>query len=234
MSGPLGKAASALGVAEGRIDIVPNGVDTVTFKPADRGAARKELGVAESARLVLYVGRVEREKGAVDVVQAFCRSTPELRGVELVMVGDGTAMSECRGLVAASGAKVVFRGARPHAEVPRWLAACDVLALPSWHEGMPNAVLEAIACGRRVVATRVGGIPDVITSDVLGELVPPRDPAALASALARAAHTIYRPLDVALAARVPDWRTSAGLLHRSLAAAIEQRREERRPCLQSA
>jgi glycosyltransferase involved in cell wall biosynthesis len=190
--------------------------------------------VAADARIVLYVGRVELEKGAVDLVEAFCRKTPELAGVQLVMVGDGTALKRCRELAAKSGAQVVFKGARPHAEVPRWLAACDVLALPSWHEGMPNAVLEAIACGRRVVATRVGGIPDVVSSEALGELVAPKDPEALAAALCRAAWSPYSPASVTATARVPDWQASAGLLHRSLLGAVEQRREERRPCLRSA
>jgi teichuronic acid biosynthesis glycosyltransferase TuaC len=234
VSQPLGRAAALLGVKPHRIDIVPNGVDTTLFKPADRAEARQELGVAPGARLVLYVGRIEREKGAVDLLRAFGPDAPRLRGVQLVLVGDGSALQECRQLAAETGVQATFKGARPHAEVPRWLAACDVLALPSWHEGMPNAVLEAVACGRRVVATRVGGIPDLVSSESLGVLVPPQDPAALAIALARAVWTPYDPATVATKAAVPNWRRSAGLLHQSLVAAVEQRREGQRLCLQSA
>jgi teichuronic acid biosynthesis glycosyltransferase TuaC len=234
VSRPLRDAAVALGAAPDRVDIVPNGVDTDSFKPADRAEARRELGVPPDARVVLFVGRIDREKGAVDLVRAFCLGASRLRGVQLVMVGDGPAVEECRRLSRDAGVTAIFKGARPHAEVPRWLAACDVMALPSWHEGTPNVVLEAIACGRRVVATRVGGIPHVITSDRLGILVPPKDPAALARALEQAVWAPYDPAAVAAKAQVHDWDRSAGLLHQSLRSAIEQPRKVKlAPCLHS-
>ena len=75
-------------------------------------------------------------------------------------------------------------GARPLKEVAQWLAACDVFTLPSWQEGTPNVVLEALASGRPVVATRVGGIPDVLPDPQAGRLVPARDAASLADAIA--------------------------------------------------
>ena len=234
VSQPLGRAAAALGAKPDRIDIVPNGVDAASFKPADRAEARRELGIAPDARLVLYVGRIERDKGTIDLIRAFGSDTPRLRGVELVMIGDGSALKECRELAAETGVQLALKGARPHGEVPRWLAACDVLTLPSWHEGMPNAILEAIACGRRVVATHVGGIPDVVTSESLGVLVPPQDPAALAIALAQAVWAPYDPATVASKAQLPDWQRSAGLLHQSLLTAVVQRREGQRPWLRSA
>ena len=93
----------------------------------------------------------------------------------------------------------------------RYLAACDVLALPSWAEGTPNVVLEAIAAARPVVATRVGGIPDVIENERTGILVPVRDPDALREALRSA---LSRDWDEAtlLAAAPPSWDESAGRL----------------------
>ena len=90
--------------------------------------------------------------------------------------------------------RLVLAGGQPLHEVARYLAACDVLALPSWAEGTPNVVLEAIAAARPVVATRVGGIPDVIEDERTGILVPPRDPAALCDALRSA---LSRPWDEA-------------------------------------
>jgi glycosyltransferase involved in cell wall biosynthesis len=229
VSGPLATAAHSLGVRAGRVDVVPNGVDACSFKPADRAEARRELGVALDDRVVLYVGRVEEEKGALDLVQAFGSEVAGLQGAQLVMVGAGAALEACRAVAAGSRTRVSFVGARPHGEVPRWLAACDVLALPSWHEGMPNVVLEAIACGRRVVATRVGGIPDVLTCEVLGAMVPPRQPAALAIALAQAVATRYDPAAVVAKAQLPDWQRSAELLHVSLLAAVEDHRRESGP-----
>jgi teichuronic acid biosynthesis glycosyltransferase TuaC len=137
-------------------------------------------------------------------------------------VGDGSAVGECRKAAMELGADVEWTGPLPHDQVPRWLAACDILALPSWHEGTPNVVLEAIASGRRVVATRVGGVPDVIHSDVLGVLVNPQDVPALAAAIQRSLAEGYDPASVAEVANVPDWRTSALDLHQSLSRSLER------------
>ena len=118
------------------------------------------------------------------------------------------------------GDRVLVAGQRPLEEVPRWLAACHALVLPSWAEGTPNVVLEALACGRRVVATDVGGTPDLITGRDLGELVPPRNPALLADALDRAAAAAYSPEDVARAGARGSWNDSARRLEASLRAAL--------------
>jgi len=139
-----------------------------------------------------------------------------------VMVGDGSAVAECRKAAMELGADIELTGPLPHEQIPRWLAACDILALPSWHEGTPNVVLEAIASGRRVVATRVGGVPDVIHSDALGVLVSPKDVPGLAAAIERSLSDAYDQASVAEAANVPDWRTSALDLHQSLSRALER------------
>jgi glycosyltransferase involved in cell wall biosynthesis len=128
-------------------------------------------------------------------------------------------MSESRNLAASLGVQVSFVGGKPHDEVPRWVAACDAFVLPSWNEGTPNVVIEALACGRRVVATRVGGTPDVVTSDTLGTLVPPRDPSALAVALEDSLSRNYDPAVVSSTLSAPDWGQSAQSLCASLAAA---------------
>ncbi len=116
--------------------------------------------------------------------------------------------------------RILAPGGRPLREVAEWLAAADVLALPSWAEGTPNVVLEALASGRPVVASAVGGIPDVVRHGIDGLLVPPRDPAALAAALWDA---LARPWDEAtlVAAAPPSWHASAALLARALGAGVE-------------
>jgi glycosyltransferase involved in cell wall biosynthesis len=100
------------------------------------------------------------------------------------------------------------------------MAACDALVLPSWAEGTPNVVIEALACGRRVVATPVGGIPELIHAPDLGELVQARDPGRLAAALERAAETRYDPEVVSLKASRGSWADSARLLEQSLRLAM--------------
>jgi glycosyltransferase involved in cell wall biosynthesis len=221
VSRPLGDVVESFGVPRDRIDIVPNGVDGELFRPRDRAAARAELGHAGDARRwLLYVGRLEAPKGVLDLLEAFALLARRRPDVRLALVGDGGARAACARTAAALGDRVVVAGVRPLAEVPRWMAACDALVLPSWAEGTPNVILEALACGRRVVATRVGGIPDVVTGSELGELVPPRDPAALADALARAADASYDPDTVARAGARGSWDESARRLEGALRAAL--------------
>ena len=95
--------------------------------------------------------------------------------VKLVLVGDGSLRGRCEQQAAALPGRIIVAGGRPLDEVGRWVAAADLLTLPSWNEGTPNVVLEALASGRPVVATRVGGIPAVIDGPRLGELVEPHD-----------------------------------------------------------
>jgi glycosyltransferase involved in cell wall biosynthesis len=222
VSAALADEAHALGVARDRIDVVPNGIDRSAFRPRDRAEARQALGLPANGSMVLYVGHVTEEKGAFDLVRAFISAGPRLENARLVVVGDGTGLAACRELAREHGQLISFVGAQPHAKIASWLAACDVLALPSWNEGMPNVVLEALASGRRVVATRVGGIPEVVT-DQLGILVPPRDVPALSRALETALGTSYDPDAVSAALNRPDWDGSARLLHESLLSALAGR-----------
>jgi teichuronic acid biosynthesis glycosyltransferase TuaC len=193
---------------------VMNGVDATLFAPRDRAGARRELGLAlpEGARVVLYVGNLKEDKGVLDLAEAFDRIAPAERDVHLVIVGGGAARAKLELLAARWPGRVVLTGARPLREVATWLGACDVLTLPSWAEGTPNVVLEALASGRRVVATRVGGLPDLVTDPRLGELVPARDVSSLAAALARAARLDYDAGEVAWLGGRGGWADSAAQL----------------------
>jgi teichuronic acid biosynthesis glycosyltransferase TuaC len=205
VSRALADEAVALGVARERVTIVMNGVDGELFRPRDRARARSELGLP-AGPLVLYVGNLKVEKGVLDLASAWAQVP---RG-HLAIVGGGPARGA---LEAALGERTQLVGPQPLDRIPAWLAACDVLVLPSHAEGTPNVVLEALACGRRVVATAVGGIPDLITSPALGELVPPRDPGALAAALTRAIDRPYDEAEVAQLGARGGWEASAEALH---------------------
>lgn len=220
VSRALGQAAQELGVPADRIDIVTNGVDSALFHPRDRAAARAELGRGgDGRRWILFVGRVEADKGSLDLAAAFQRVAAARPDVALMIVGDGKARAAAEEALRPLGDRVAFLGARPLAEIPLWMGACDVLTLPSHHEGTPNVLLEALACGRRVVATRVGGIPDVVHRDELGALVPVGDVEALAAALAEAAGSGYDAAAVASLGARGGWDESAARLHDSLARA---------------
>ena len=218
VSRALADEVVALGVARERVSIVMNGVDGDLFRPRDRAAARGELGLP-AGPLALYVGNLKEEKGVLDLARAWA-STP--RGM-LAIIGDGPAKPALEAALAPVADRVKLVGAQPLARIPVWMAACDVLVLPSHAEGTPNVVLEALACGRRVVATTVGGIPDLITRPELGELVPPRDPAALAAVLSRALEAPYNPAEVARLGARGGWEASAAALHDVLASASVER-----------
>src|SRR5262249_18452745 len=173
-----------------RVAVVMNGVDGCLFQPRDRLEARRALGLSAHTKLALYVGNLKPEKGPLDLARAWPIVARHLPDAELAIVGAGPLRDD---VAASIGQGATLVGAQPLDRIPQWMAACDVLVLPSHVEGTPNVVLEALASGRRVVASAVGGVPDLITSPTLGVLVPPRDPDALADALMTALHAPYDP-----------------------------------------
>lgn len=229
VSRALGRRVAALGVDPARIEVVYNGVDRDLFHPRDRAAARAALGLPATGRMILYVGNVLETKGVLDLAVAFEKLSARQPDTSLVIVGGGAAMGKCEEVARRIGPRMQLAGGRPLAEIGTWMAACDVLTLPSWNEGTPNVILEALACGRRVVATNVGGIPDLIDSDLIGEMVPPRAPDALADALGRAAARDYDPAAVAAAGARGDWPASAARLHQVLRDALHERGGATRP-----
>lgn len=200
-----------LGVARDRVAIVMNGVDGELFQPRDRQAARVELGLP-AGPLAVYVGRMKPEKGVLDLGAAWAAVVQQVPNATLVVMGDGPQKGELEAVTKPLGERVRLVARQPLERVPSYMAAADVLVLPSHSEGTPNVVLEALASGRRVVATAVGGVPDLITSDTLGTLVPPRDPDALARAIAVALREPYDACEVARLGARGGWAASAAAL----------------------
>lgn len=224
VSRKLADGVAALDVPRDRIDIVMNGVDAGLFQPRGRAEARRALGRSDDARILLFVGHLNRDKGVLDLIAAFeslARDNPDL---ELVLVGSGAEEQACREAAGRLGGRLTVTGYLPHDQVSLWMASCDALVLPSLHEGTPNVVLEALSSGRRVVASRVGGIPDVLHSPELGELIPPGDREALTAALLRAAQHPYDPAQVAQLAGGRTWDDSARALHEVLVRAANGRK----------
>lgn len=221
VSRPMLDALITLGAYPDRVMLVPNGVDRGLFLPRDRTQARTLLGLPEHGKVLLFVGRLEREKGLDELTSAFrelVRKSAET--ISLVIVGDGS-MATRLSLQCNDVPNVVLAGARPPEDVAQYLAAADVLVLPSWAEGTPNVILEALAAGRPIVATHVGGIPDVVRHGHTGLLVPPRDVGALVSALHAALGRSWSEEEIVRTAP-PDWDCSGKLLYGVLERACVQ------------
>lgn len=177
-------ALLASGVPADRVHLVENAVD-VAAVAADAAAGRAELraawGLASADLAVVALGRFSPEKGHPVLLDAFRAVADAVPSARLVLVGDGVLEADLRRAAAAlPEGRVVFAGWRT--DPARCLGAADVFVLPSHREGLPLAVLEAMAAGVPVCATRVGGVPDALDG-ACGDLVPPGDPAALAAAL---------------------------------------------------
>ena len=211
VSRPLADEVAALGVPADRVTVVMNGVDSDLFYPRDRAAARAELGLSPGP-LAVYVGNLKEVKGVMDLAAAWAL-VPD---ATLAVVGDGYMREPFGAAVAPLGSRVHLAGIQPLERIPLWMAAADVIVLPSHHEGTPNVVLEAFAMGRRVVATRVGGVPDLITRPELGAMVPAHDPAAFAEAVTAALRVPYDGAEVARLGARGGWAASAAALHRVL------------------
>ncbi len=214
VSRALADEVAALGVPRDRIAIVMNGVDPELFHVRDRAAARSELGLP-GGPLALCVANLKPEKGVLDLARAWDRVARDLPDARLAIVGGGPLRAE---LEAALPPSATLVGAQPLPKVATWMAACDVLVLPSHIEGTPNVVLEALASARPVVATRVGGIPDAVPEGRAGLLVPPRDAGELARALRDALARSWDE-EAIRAAAPPSWEDSAARLYAVLRAA---------------
>ena len=176
------------GVPPEHVVTVYNGVDVDEFPVASAevaARARRAMGIPAEAPLLGSLGRLHPQKGFSDLLAALAQVRQRIPSVQLFLAGDGESRESLEAQARSLGLceAVTFAGTR--ANVPEILAALDVLVLPSLWEGMPNAVLEAMAAGLPVVATAVGGTPEAVVDGVTGLLVPPQDPGALACAIER-------------------------------------------------
>jgi glycosyltransferase involved in cell wall biosynthesis len=174
-----------IGVPPEKTAVIPNGIDFPD--PAtmlDKAAARLRVGLPVDGVMVGTVARLDPVKRLDVLLGALHR----LEGVFAFVVGYGPEEQRLKEMAEKLGLGERVRFAGYQQDVWAWLAACDVFALSSDWEGMPNAVLEAMAAGLPVVATAVGGTPDVVVQGATGLLVPPDDAKALAAALDRLIH----------------------------------------------
>jgi len=184
VSDELRERAIAQGIPADKVTAIRNGCDTAVFHPGDRGAAREQVGCDKESELIVYAGNLLASKGLGELMEAFLDLAKERPRLRLAIVGQGPFGQTLARRAAAAGmeGRVTLPGRRDAAGIAQWMRAADVFCLPSYSEGCPNVVVEALACGRPLVATKVGGIPELV-NEASGLLIPPRDARQLRGAL---------------------------------------------------
>lgn len=198
--------------ATGLLELIPYGADVDAFVADSAAAARirEQLGLPGDHTVVCAIGRFVHWKGFDCLIEAFAKASFVLPHMRLVFVGDGDLREDLEARAKSLGVsqKVTFAGMASRHEMPGYLTAADIVVVPSIHydgyvDGLPNVALEAMAAGKPLVATRVGGLPQLVQSGENGLLVDERDPDALADA-------------IVMLARDPDLRGRLGENGRTL------------------
>ena len=196
---------SNLGIDPARVQVLRNGVDLQMFRPTDREAARSRLEVQSPT--LLSVGHLIRPKRHDLVIRALTG----LSDATLLIVGGGPEERALKRLVQQLGIvrRVRFLGSVPHEQLCEIYNSADALVLASDREGWPNVLLEAMACGTPVVASNVGGIPEIVTSPAAGVLLPDRTPDAIATSVRALLKNPPSRLDTRAHAEHFGWREVA-------------------------
>ena len=190
-----------VGIPSGKVVYVPNGFDGSRFRPLDKVECRRKLRLPEDKKILLSVGMLNEVKGYRHLVDAMADVRRARDDVVCVIAGSGKLQGALEAQILGHGLKDVVRlvGRRPYGEMPLWMNSCDMLVHPSLSESGPVVMFEAMACGKPYVGTRVGSVPEVVTSDDLGLMCAPGDASALSG-------TILKALDV-------DWDAEKIVAH---------------------
>jgi glycosyltransferase involved in cell wall biosynthesis len=200
-----------LGLPAERVSVIPNGHNPESFKIISTNGAREKLGLPKDKRIILSVGHLEAVKGHKYLIQSMERLVRMNLNAICCIVGDGSQRRNLENSInklnLMEGVKLV--GAKPYNEIPLWMNACDIFVHPSINEGNPNVMLEAMGCGKPLVGTKVGGIPEIIIENKLGILVDPGDPEGLAKAMAQALDTSWDKEYISKCAGQFTWNNTA-------------------------
>jgi len=210
VSADLKNKMIALGIPEAKIQVIANGVDTERFQPVDIKSARKQLGLPEEGPIAVSVGSLIESKGHQLLIAAVAKLAARFPKLRLYVIGEGVYRAKLAELVREKQLQehVFLLGNRPNEELPLWFGAADLSCLMSSREGWPNVISEALACGTPVLATRIGGIPEIVTSPELGIFVE-RDVDSIAAGLEQALIKSWNREEIARRSRSRSWDTVA-------------------------
>jgi len=167
VSEDLKKDIALLGIENNKISMIPNGIDTDLFKLRSKALIRKKLKLPLDKKIILFVGRLTKDKGISYLIQAFNKLDHSFL---LLLIGFGPDKPFFRKITEKNN-NITFLGEKEHDQVAEYMNASDVFILPSLSEGRPNVILEAMASGLPIIATNVGGIPEMMQGNKNGFLI---------------------------------------------------------------
>lgn len=167
------------------VSVIPNGFRRDLFFPRSASDCRKHLGLPDKNKCLVSIGNIVKEKGYSYLVDAVADLEKKDFRLRCYLIGRGPFARTLSRQIKRLGLEesITLIGGRPHHEIPLWIGACDAFVLPSLMEGNPTVMFECLGCGRPFIGTRVGGIPEVISSTKYGLLVDPGNPLGLSNAI---------------------------------------------------
>jgi len=163
-------------IPEDKVQVIYNGIDLNAFNESfDKDQIKNKLGINPNVPVIGTVGRLTEQKGHIYLLQAVSKLKHKFPDIKVLIVGDGPFMDELKSYTSSSGLSnnVIFTGFRR--DIPELLSIMDIFVFPSLWEGLPNALIEAMASGKAIIASNLPQIKEVLDSDGLGILVPPKD-----------------------------------------------------------
>lgn len=215
------------GVEPERLIVNYNGVDDSKFFPIERASARNSLSLPLDREIFLFVGNLKAPKGPFDLLEAFQKLAERrrLENTTLIYIGDGEGRPQLTKMSAElesnyPGVHIMVLGSVPHEQINQWVNAANFVCLPSHSEGVPNVVLESMRCGIPVIASDVGGIPEVLDPRC-GVLVPAKEVEAIVDGIEQARNHDWDPDAIREYSRKFRWGRHADLMHRLISKSLD-------------
>jgi glycosyltransferase involved in cell wall biosynthesis len=174
-----------LGINEDKVNIIGNGFDNKKFYKMDQYQIREKLSLPQNKKILLSIGNLVEIKGHKYLVDAVNKVSKKRKDISCIIIGRGIEKDNLQNKIDyyyLNNTIKIINGVK-HDDVPTWMNACDLFILPSLDEGFPTVIPEALACGKPVIASRVGGIPEIISNNNVGLLVNKRNSDELANAI---------------------------------------------------
>jgi len=164
VSKALQEKVRALGVSQSKCSVAYNGVNDRIFYPVEKAVAMSNLKYPKGRMFILFVGNLIKTKGCAELIEAFAFLSSERKNLDLYFLGDGSYRDYLERLTRKKGLtdRVYFIGSKNYKDVSAWMNAASLVCLPSYSEGLPNVLLESMSCATPVVASAVGGVPEII------------------------------------------------------------------------